>query len=141
MALGGGLQSSLPAHGVPDEEIEEATTSANEVLEELPNESANVVVVKEDGRRMSLGEAARQGELNETADASELLNVGQIGGSTDASSSQTTLTGEPSNIKANGSKENVGSAGSIHDVERQLAEVDNALQDGLEARLDFSKLG
>jgi hypothetical protein len=139
MAVGGGLQSSLPAHGISEEEINEATTSANEAVEDLPNEAADIVVVDEDGGRMSLDEAARQGELD--GEAPELLNTNHLGSSDDASSSQTTLTPGSSSSQLNGSKEKSGPARSLHDVERQLEVVDDALQDGLEARLDFSKIG
>lgn len=139
MAIGGGLQSSLPAHGITDDEINEATTSANEQIEELPNEAAEIVVVAQDGGHLSLAEAAQQGEID--GDAPALQNAHQLATHSNASSSQTTLTAEASSSKVNVNTEKGGSARSVHDVERQLEAVEDVLQEGQEARLDFSKLG
>lgn len=138
MAIGGGLQSSLPAHGIPDDEIQEATTSANEVIEELPNEAADIVVIDEDGTRLSVNQAARQ---DPNQDLPELRGGGLLGREATASSSQTTLTPDSSDNKAKTEKERRGSVGSVHDVERQLEAVEGVLEEGQEARLDFSKLG
>lgn len=143
MAIGGGLQSSLPAHGVPEAEINEATTSANEEISQLPNEAAEIVIVNEDGDRLTWDEAARH-RRESSQDALELPNNLTLGREKSASSSQTTLTPEGSDNKSASSRSQAApasSSGSVHDVERQLETVGNVLQDGQEARLDFSKLG
>lgn len=137
MAIGGGLQSSLPAHGLTEEEINEATTSANEQIEELPNEAAEVVVIDQERQHISLNEAGEPGEGN-TPRLPKLLHLGS---QNRPSSSQTTLTGEASSSKINVNTEKGGSARSVHDVERQLEAAEEVLHGGQEARLDFSKIG
>lgn len=141
MAVGGGLQSSLPAHGIDENELNEATTSANEQIEDLPNEAADIVVVDEEGFRMSLSEARHRQESSQ--DALELPTQLSLARENSASSSQTTLTPEGSDNKSKTGKEHsrTASSGSVHDVERQLEAVGDVLEDGQEAKLDFSKLG
>jgi hypothetical protein len=130
MTVNGGLQSALPAHGLSESELGDTTTSNNEDINELPNEAANIVVVQEDGHRVSLEEAE---EANSAQDTVYLSSQDALGQDNDASVSQTTLT--PSNNGMKGASEKGRPAGSVHDVERQLELVDGHLPDAQEAKL------
>ena len=135
MAIGGDLISSFPASGLSASEIPLGTAADNEDLAALPNESAKVIIENEHGEEVPLAEASASTPPALRHDGSFTKPISA------ASSSQDTLAAPVACEKTlkDVPVSTLASAG-LTGLERQLERVNDNLEAGQEARLDFTSV-